>query len=203
MWSSMSILKNKGNLLVVTGGSASGKSEYAEGRAVSLAGRDGGSLVYLAAMMPSGEDARMRIERHQRLRAGKGFETIERYRDIYGLCCGDSRESVYFREKAAGGTVLLECMSNLTANEMFAETDTSDRIPEGITALRELVRNLVIVTIDVFGDGQRYDPETERYRRCLGLLNQELAAWADEVVEVVCGIPLIHKKTEEEQECIH
>lgn len=205
--------------ILVTGGSASGKSEYAEGRAVALNREEGGNLLYLAAMMPFGEDARMRIERHRKLRAGKGFETIERYTDIYGLCCGDSAESKLFREKAAGGIVLLECMSNLTANEIFAEPEgegnsadadrtqkaavVTDSILKGIRALKALAANLVIVTIDVFGDGHRYDPETEMYRQCLGILNREMAILADEVVEVVYGIPLIDKQAEEVQGCSH
>lgn len=197
--------------LLVTGGSASGKSEYAEARAMALARSNGGGRLYLATMMPFGEDARMRIERHRRLRAGKGFETVERYRDIYGLCCGDGRDEKIFQKKAAGATVMLECLSNLTANEMFSEelrqqpamADAAKRILAGICALRNLSDHLIVVSIDVFGDGQIYDEETEHYRQCLGWLNRELAFMADEVVEVVYTIPLIHKKIKEEQECSH
>lgn len=203
-------------LILVTGGSASGKSEYAEGRAVALNRKDGGNLLYLAAMMPIGEDARMRIERHRKLRSGKGFETIERYRDIAGLCCGGEQMERQFQRMADGATVMLECLSNLTANEMFAEsqdgtecrmqTDAADmgkQILKGITALKELTSNLIIVSIDVFGDGRVYDEATENYRYCLGWLNRELASMADEVVEVVYSIPLIHKKTKEGQRCSH
>lgn len=190
--------------LLVTGGSASGKSEYAESRAIKLAGEHGGALLYLAAMMPFGKEAGKRIERHRRLRSGKGFETIERYKDIAGLCCGNGQEERIFRQKAAGSTIMLECMSNLTANEMFqTETgeprsvaDTEEKILKGICALRELSADLIIVSIDVFGDGQRYDAETEQYRQCLGELNRELSVMADEVVEVVYGIPLLHKEME-------
>lgn len=184
-------------MLLVTGGSASGKSEYAEQRAMDMAGKMDTPLLYLAAMMPFGEDAKERIQRHRDLRDGKGFETIERYTDIGGLCCGSGKEERYFQEKAAGATVLLECMSNLTANELFGEgaagADTEAAILDGVRAMQRLTANLIIVTIDVFGDGRVYDDGTENYRRCLGRLNARLAAMADEVVEVVYAIPLVLK----------
>ena len=77
-------------ILLVTGGSASGKSEYAENRALQLAKAEQKKLIYLAAMKPFGEEAAKRIERHRQLRAGKGFETVERYTDIEGLCRDES-----------------------------------------------------------------------------------------------------------------
>ena len=51
-------------ILLVTGGSASGKSEYAENRALQMAKEGQRPLIYLAAMMPFGKDAEKRIERH-------------------------------------------------------------------------------------------------------------------------------------------
>ena len=38
-----------------------------------------------------------------------------------------------------------------------------------------------------------YDPETVRYQQYLGRINRHIAKQADLVVEVVYGIPLIHK----------
>ena len=67
-------------LYIVTGGSGSGKSEYAENLAVRLA--KGQALYYVAAMQPCGEEGQERIRRHRALRAGKGFETIECYTNI-------------------------------------------------------------------------------------------------------------------------
>lgn len=184
-------------MLLVIGGSASGKSEYAEQRAMALAEQTDRPLLYLAAMMPFGQEAGERIERHRRMRAGKGFETIERYTDILGLCCGVSEDEKYFQERAAGATVLIECMSNLTANEMFGEgaagADAERMIMEGISEMKALTANLVVVTIDVFGDGKVYDDDTEKYKQCLGHLNNRLAALADEVAEVVYTIPLLKK----------
>ena len=56
----------------MTGGSACGKSSYAE----SLAVRLNGPRYYLAAMQPYGEGGAEKIARHREMRRGKGFETI-------------------------------------------------------------------------------------------------------------------------------
>ena len=65
-------------LYIVTGGSGSGKSEYAEQTAVQCRNRTGGTLWYLATMRIWDDEGRKRVERHRRMRAAKGFETIER-----------------------------------------------------------------------------------------------------------------------------
>ncbi|SFG74217.1 bifunctional adenosylcobinamide kinase/adenosylcobinamide-phosphate guanylyltransferase [Oribacterium sp. WCC10] len=63
---------------LVTGGAGSGKSEYAESLALSLADSSE-RLFYIATMYPyDDEETKKRIERHKSLRAGKGFITIER-----------------------------------------------------------------------------------------------------------------------------
>ena len=173
-------------LILVTGGSGSGKSEYAEGIAVSLAERDGLPLYYIAAMKPYGEEGKRRVERHRRLRAGKGFQTVERYVALKG------------QELPEEGVVLLECLSNLTANEMFepegAGDGTEEAVLAGVKALSGRSRHLVVVTNDIFSDGITYDEVTGLYQERLGHINRELAARAEQVTEVVCGIPLQLKK---------
>lgn len=90
---------------------------------------------------------------------------------------------------------MLECMSNLAANEMFSREQPVDRetviakILQGIEVLRKQADPLVIVTNNVFEDGIAYDSATIEYIEALGRVNERLAAEADEVVEVVAGIP--------------
>ena len=109
-------------ILLVTGGSASGKSEYAENRALQMAKEGKRPLIYLAAMMPFGKDAEKRIERHRQLRAGKGFETVERYTAVEALCRGDGPDSEAFRNQAKGAVGMREFLSNLTGTEMFSRS---------------------------------------------------------------------------------
>lgn len=185
-------------LYVVTGGSGSGKSEYAESLAVELYNRNKknkacGSLYYAAAMYPhEDEETVIRIERHRALRKGKGFETIECYTDIGKLTA-----------LGKGNTILVECMSNLLANEMYMdkeyivsdEADAERYIVNPLKQLGEMENNVIVVTNEVFSDGKEkdYDTETRCYIKLLGYINVRMAKLADGITEVVCGIPVRYK----------
>ena len=170
--------------VLVTGGSGSGKSEYAEGRVLKFGDE---KRYYIATMMCFDKESQKRVERHRKMRAGKGFETVERYLNLKDL------ELL----KAEKTTVLLECMSNLAANEVFdpagSGVEAAQEIKTGIDRLIGTCDNLVVVTNELFSDGISYDPETEKYLQVLGEVNCYMAELADEVVEVVYGIPVYHK----------
>ena len=68
-------------MTLVTGGSGSGKSEYAE----RLAAAGGTPRIYVATMIPWDDEGRRRIEKHRAMRAGKGFETVECYTGLERL----------------------------------------------------------------------------------------------------------------------
>ena len=166
-------------MILVTGGSKSGKSRIAE-TIVTASERP---RFYLATMMPFGEEAQTAIERHRAMRAGKGFVTVEKYTDI-GVA-----------ELPQGCAVLLECMGNLCANEMFSvcAPNPAAKILDGIAALAEKTSLLVIVTNQVGEDGILYSTETMHYIKNLGEINRALARQSDCVIEAVCGIPLVLK----------
>lgn len=171
--------------ITITGGASSGKSKLGEDYARAL----GGSLLYVATMEPLGEEGKNRVERHRALRRGKGFETLEVYRNL-----GAALKEPAF---SGAGTVLLECMLNLLANETFSPSvpggDAVSRIEADVLTLRSVVPNLVVITGEVFSDGETYPPETARYIRDLGTLNRFLAAESDLVVKSVAGIPMALK----------
>lgn len=189
-------------LHIVYGGSASGKSSYAESFAMSLQGE--GRLLYIATMYPYkwntteiDPEAMQRIERHRAMRADKGFDTVECYWHVEHIVA--KRQDV----------LLLECMSNLLANEMYLEPDSnagsdmaetmspvSNKIVQALIDLSTRVQELVIVTNDVFSDGGSltYDESTREYVKNLAEINCALAREAATVTEVVCGIPVIVKK---------
>ena len=141
--------------------------------------------LYIATMYPFDEECRQRIARHREMRKAKEFETLECYTHL------DQADVTGY------GTVLLECMSNLTANEMYQADGAGEQCVQAITqGMEHLLRqceNLVIVTNEIFSDGIEYDPETERYQKYLGELNQRISRLADLVVEVVYSIPIVHK----------
>lgn len=96
-------------LYLITGGSGSGKSEYAEKLAADLHHRKkNGFLYYVATMYPAKDgESQRRIRRHRDMREGKGFETVE---------CSSQLERI---KAGSEDVLLLECMSNLLANEMY------------------------------------------------------------------------------------
>lgn len=182
-------------IVLVTGGSGSGKSEYAEKRIMDS---QIPKRLYLATMKPWDRECEKKITRHQKLRAYKGFHTVEKY-----SCLKELRLEKKPDEPVA---VLLECLSNLASNELFdGEIVCGDsffgrckraeeEIFEGILKLSVQADLLVIVTVEVFSDGDGYSLETNGYRRVLASLNQRIGNMAGQVIEVVAGIPILIKK---------
>lgn len=180
-----------GRLILVYGGSGSGKSAWAERTLLSEAAAAGGRAVYLATLPDAGDEAAARIARHRAMRSRHGaavgldFVTAERQADIGGAAV------------LPGDFVLLEDLGNLLANEIWPPTgtgaaDVEARVLAGLRVLLDRAALLVIVSNDIFADGGGYDPDTMAYIRSLGALHRELALLAEQVVEVVCGIPLVH-----------
>ena len=189
-------------ITLVTGGSGSGKSAYAESLLYSCEG----IRYYIATMQIYDAEGEKKVERHRKLRAGKGFLTIESPMNvgkIQFVCAGEPGQAQYRQEAERKGqcssekkSALLECMSNLTANEMFtkdgmkSEDEVVEKIVSEIQTLSQKLDNLVIVTNNVFEDGVIYDTGTMEYLRALGRINAALARLADRVAEVVVGIPV-------------
>ena len=174
-------------IYMITGGSGSGKSAYAE----QIMTRLTGVKYYIATMQVYDAEGEQKVARHRALRQGKGFRTVESPKDIGNL--------ILTQEEHTDKSALLECLSNLVANEMFTESKvrSSDevvaKITEDIQRLTKQLNNLLIVTNNVFEDGISYDADTMSYINALGALNARIAEFADEVVEVVVGIPVVLK----------
>lgn len=169
-------------LALVLGGAASGKSEFAERLAMSMSAE----RYYIATMQVYDAESERRVERHRAMRRDKGFATVERTLDLAGLVVPHT-----------DGVALLECASTLVGNELClpggAGADTAGAIYAGVENLLAGKLALVVVSNDVFGEGATYSLEMVEYLRQLGQLNCRVAARADVVVEVVCGLPVFHK----------
>ena len=178
---------NGRNIELIYGGAASGKSEYAESRAAGA----GSPVYYLATMRRGSEVGDIRIKNHVKRREGKGFITME--------CPTDIEKTA---DKVRGGIVLLECLTNLAANELFTSDTGScedaaykqpdrvcDKILRDISAVSGGAARLIVVSGDVMRDGESYSEETEAYIELIGRLNSELSAVSDRIYEVVYGCP--------------
>ena len=172
-------------LTLVIGGAASGKSEYAE----ALVCRGALPRFYVATMEPMDGECRARIARHRAMRAGKGFVTLERPVGLGGLAL------------PARGDVLLEDLGNLAANERYSPAGAGPEgalaaIVDGVERLRAQCRALVVVSNEIFAGGRDYAAGTDDYLRLLAAAHRALATRADNVCEVVCGLPCYYKGTE-------
>ena len=119
------------------------------------------------------------------MRKDKGFFTIEQTTNISSITV--DKKGVY----------LLECLTNLLANEMFDPNGTKDlakeKIINDIEILSTKAEMLVIVTNEVNRDGNVYDIYTNKYIENLCQINNYVANIADIVIECVAGIPLYLK----------
>lgn len=167
-------------LILLTGGSACGKSHYAETLCLQLPA----PRYYIAAMRPYSKQMEEKIIQKRQLRQQRGFTaTFDRYTDLAGLTLPQR------------GTVLLECLCNLTANEMFDAdgnlTDPVQTVLSSVSALQRQCEHLLVVTNDTGSDSRTYDRATTAYVQALGRINACLAQQADLVYELVCGIPIL------------
>ncbi len=167
--------------VLITGGSKNGKSRIAE----EIISQYDLPRFYIATMEPYSAEASATIQRHRELRADKRFTTIEQYTDI---------GTIHIPKNSA---VLLECIGNLCANEMFTGgiDNPAEKILSGIASISRQTEIFVMVTSQVGEDGISYPPETMQYIRNMGIINQNIARISDVVIEVVYGIPVFLKGT--------
>lgn len=167
------------NITLVTGGGRSGKSAWALARAAGY-----GSGVFIATAEPLDDEMRQRIDAHRRERPAT-LSTIEEPLD---LCAAIGRIP------AQAEVAVIDCLAvwvgNLMHHRPSREREAVDRC---IDAMAHATIDLIVVTNEV-GMGIIPDNALSRnYRDLLGTVNQRLAAIAQEVVLMVCGLPIALK----------
>ena len=165
--------------ILVLGGAASGKSEWAEALTMRLAPR----RLYIATAQAWDDEMRAKLARH-RARRDTTWRTAE--------CTSATQDALVAALASAqpDEAVLLDCATMWLTNLILAEAD----LPLAETALFEALTNcaapVVIVSNEV---GQGIVPDnalSRRFREAQGALNQRLAAHATHVVAVMAGLPL-------------
>jgi len=171
-----------GHLLLVTGGTRSGKSRYALDRARTWGER----ILYVATCQPADEEMWQRIRRHQ-VERPRTWMTIEP-----GL------EVVHAIQQHSPGIdgIVLDCLTLYVSQLVVAgsgEHEIVQRVDALCAELREVSMPAAIVTNEV---GWGVVPETplgRLFRDAAGRANQVAAAHAQEVVLLVCGLPVAIK----------
>ena len=169
---------------------------------------------------PRDSDAAARIAKHQKRRAGRGYTTLECPTDIAQLrarltkdlnlpdttagallmpatgkasqaeSIRHSSNAAEVRHAASRAVFLLEDLTNLYANEVYGTSGHPHEILAPLLELRQQTGALIIVANELYSDGIDYGPETDRFLRDLAGLAAALSAAADQVTEVVYGIPV-------------
>ena len=161
------------SIICFLGGARSGKSALAETRALAEAERTKKPLIYLATAVVD-DDAEMvaRIERHKTARSPQ-FQTIE--------------EPLYLAQAIKpheNAVILLDSVGIWLGNMMMGELDWRDEL-DAFLAIRA---TLIIVSDDVSGGIVPDNALARRFRDEMGLINQHIAATANEVIYVTAGI---------------
>lgn len=169
--------ESKNHILLVTGGSRSGKSRVALERALLYDRR-----VFIATAEAFDEEMRARIERH-RAERGETFRTVEEPR-----CLAEALLAVQDAD-----VILVDCLTVWLGNLMHYG-GVEEEIPRFLDALRKVTTDVIIVTNEVGMGIIPHEAMTREYRDRAGFLNQDVAALADEVVLTVSGIPMTIKK---------
>lgn len=181
-------------LYLVTGGSGSGKSEFAQQLAASL----GQPVTYLATGKLEGAEMAWRIQRHRDSRPAS-WTTVEAPRNL---------TAALEQARDAAPVVLLEDVGSLAA-ACLPHVDEHDgelalphsAIEEALGNLtgeidgvarwcQESGKSLVVVTVEVGLGMLPMSPVSRLYKDVIGQANQHLAGLASTTFLVVSGIPV-------------
>lgn len=180
-------------VILVTGGSRSGKSSYA----VRMAEASPGPRAFIATCSVIDDEMRERVEKHRQARDASRWKTVlEETVDLAGALhsAGDHK------------VILVDCLTlwvnNLMHESLARGSDmTEDDVTRSCRALIEACERLsgtVIFVTNEVGMGIVPDnPLSRLFRDLAGRCNQVMAQGADVVTLVACGLHLNLKHTGE------
>ena len=171
-----------GKIILITGGQRSGKSRYAEELALSLSDHP----VYVATAHIWDEEFRQRVLRHQE-RRGSQWTNIEEEHELS-------------RHDLTGRVAVIDCVTLWCTNFFFDRNKPDNEQPtvdEALKLLKEEFNRftnqdatLIFVTNEIGAGGVSTDVIQRRFTDLQGWMNQYVAQKADEVILMVCGIPV-------------
>lgn len=180
------------NIVLVTGGARSGKSNFAE----LLCREQNNSTAYIATSVAFDDEMKDRIKKHQDSRP-KEWKTYEIYKDIYSIVEDLDKNH---------DTVILDCLTLMINNLMFTYgIDVDKATTEEVNEIEEYIKDQVEKLLKAVKDTDLYFlivtnelgmgivPENKLsriYRDFVGRANQLIAKYSDEVYFVVSGIPM-------------
>jgi adenosylcobinamide kinase/adenosylcobinamide-phosphate guanylyltransferase len=160
-------------VILVGGGARSGKSRYALEKARAIEG----SRAFVATAEASDEEMAARI-RHHREERGEEFATIEEPVELARVIA-----------EAAFDVLVIDCLTLWLSNLMFANRDCEI---EKLEAAARAAQGTVIFVTNEVGSGivPTDNALSREFRDRAGILNQRMAAIAQEVYLMVFGVAM-------------
>ncbi len=170
------------HIILITGGGRSGKSSYAQRLAEGLPG----PRAFIATCPRIDGEMDERIRKHQESRDEALWHTIEEPLNLAGTLRNASEHKVF----------LVDCLALWINNLMYragrplTEDEIADECREVLSACKQIQGTVIFVTNEVGMGIIPVNAEARLYRDLLGRCNQTIAAGADNVVFMACGLPL-------------
>lgn len=171
--------KRQNETTLVLGGARSGKSRLAE----TIIEQENEAAIYIATAQACDDEMKVRIKAHQ-ARRGAIWRTEE-----IPLNLAQDLSSLL----KAGNPILVDCLTLWLSNILLADQDPEAQIEALATEISSAVAPLVLVSNET---GLGIVPDNalaRRFRDLSGLMNQKIAATADNVLFVAAGLPLVMK----------
>ena len=177
-------------LILVTGGTRSGKSAFAQ----QIAEAKAAPHCFIATCRITDDEMAQRVKKHQRERSEAIWTTVEEPIDLTGALSHHDGYSVY----------LIDCLTLWISNMMehyhadqrkYGETDIRRDIDTMLETILGRQATYIFVTNEVGMGIVPENPLARQYRDLVGFCNRLLAAKAQEVILVSCGLPLYLKNT--------
>ena len=175
-------------IILIIGGSRSGKSMYAQRIAESISG----TRTYIATCPVIDKEMEDRVRKHQEARQSASWQTVEEVIDLAGA----------LRRSKGSEVILVDCLTLWINNLMYeaeqkkeylGEDTIGARCGDVLGVCRGLGGTVIFVANEVGMGIVPENPSSRLFRDLAGRCNQNMAAHADTVIFMISGLPLYIK----------
>lgn len=175
-------------IILVTGGSRSGKSVYAQRIAESFSG----TRTYIATCPVIDKEIEDRVRKHKEARQSASWQTIEEMTDLAGA----------LQRSRGSEVILVDCLTLWINNLMYEAEQEKKYLDEEAIAARcedvlgvcsSITGTVIFVTNEVGMGIVPENPASRLFRDLAGRCNQSMANHADAVIFMVSSLPVYIK----------